>query len=221
MSARAALKVGAGLVTLLLPERAAEETSASITEIMCASLPEENGNFSTSVQALPSLMTDKSALVLGPGDGTTEGAKAVVSLLLVQAKSKNFPLVIDADALNLIAQEESLKKLLGKHAVLTPHPGEMGRLIGASPSEVQQSRIEVAREFSSTYNCWLVLKGARTLVASPEGKIFVNPAANSVLATAGSGDVLAGIIGGILARGATAGEAAISGVLFMAVLVKC
>jgi hydroxyethylthiazole kinase-like uncharacterized protein yjeF len=122
------------------------------------------------------------------------------------------PMVIDADGLNAISSHlDILAKCRGR-AVLTPHPGEMARLISIRNSEVQADRIGTAEAFARKHGCCLVLKGARTVIAEPEGKVHLNPTGNPALSSGGSGDVLTGLIGGFLARGWPSGKAAAAGV---------
>ena len=111
------------------------------------------------------------------------------------------PLVLDADALNaLVGQLDSLRKRRSSLTVLTPHPGEMARLLGSTSAEVQKQRVEVAQNFARTYGVFVILKGFRTLVATPAGQVFVNPAGNPGMAAAGMGDVLTGMVAGVLAQ---------------------
>ena len=205
LSAQAALRSGAGLVTLAVPESVALVLAPTLTEIMCSSLPSDGtGNFTslanqTDLQILDRLLEGKSAVVLGPGIGQTEGTRDLVKAVLQAVKDRQIPTVIDADALNAIAVDSELKGLLGAWTVLTPHPGEMARIAGVSTERVQNERVAVATDFAKGHATWVILKGARTIVASPAGEVWINPAANSVLGTGGSGDVLAGIVGALLA----------------------
>ncbi len=208
MSALAALKAGAGLVTLLLPKSGSAKASKEVLELMCASLPESSeGDFSA--QAAPLIqkhLTGKDALIVGPGLGVGAGSAAVLDACLRSAAEMNIPMVIDADGLNILAKcskedQQKFKMLFRGRAIITPHPGEMARLIHAEIDGVQEDRLGIARRASSDWNCTTVLKGARTIIAGVERREFVNPAATEVLATAGSGDVLSGIIGALCARG--------------------
>jgi NAD(P)H-hydrate epimerase len=122
------------------------------------------------------------------------------------------PLVIDADGLNCLATDPNLVREAKVPVVLTPHPGEMARLLKISNAEVQERRLEVARSFAAQYHCYLVLKGARTVIASPNGKAWINPTGNPGMASGGMGDVLTGVIGGLLAQGYTPDDACCLGV---------
>lgn len=214
MSARAALSAGAGLATMLLPERAAQEIQSQLVETMCLSAPEaSDGSFAPcDAEVIEEAVSNKDAVVLGPGLGQSKGAHSIVSHVLRLSDTHHYPVIIDADAINLISKDSKLRSLVPPHAVLTPHPGEMGRLTKRSASEVQECRLELAAETSAELGCWLVLKGARTIIAGPTGEVFVNPTACEALATGGSGDVLSGILGAFAARGIALGEAACAAV---------
>jgi len=154
-------------------------------------------------------LRDKSAVALGPGLGTHPETQEVVRALV---RDCPLPMVIDADGANALAgQPEVIKGARGPR-ILTPHPGEMGRLLGVSPKEVQSRRLEVARNYALAQGVWVVLKGAQTLVAAPDGRLSLNPTGNPVLASGGTGDVLTGLIGGFLAQGLSPWDAARLGV---------
>lgn len=214
MSARAALEAGAGLATMLLPERAAQEIQSQLVETMCMGAPEDSqGGFGeTGRDFVEEIVSNKDCVVLGPGLGQGAGAKLLVEHVLTLSATHHYPLVIDADAVNLIGAHPELKRLIPPHAVLTPHPGEMARLMGVSVKQVQSDRLGIASAGSAELGCWLVLKGARSVIAGPSGEIFVNPTACEALATGGSGDVLAGIVGAFAGRGMAVGDAACGGV---------
>ena len=218
LSAQAALDTGAGLVTLVLPKAAVRQAAPSLSELMCAALSSDKQDSASDSDAwefqegdelaCESIIEGKRAIVLGPGMGLGPGSLSVLAQVLRLCQADQVPLVIDADALNLLSSAPELVSFLGPHCVLTPHPGEMSRLIGVETKELQSKRLESACAYSAANSCWVVLKGARTIVAGPEAQAFINPTASPVLATAGSGDVLAGVIGGFLARGFDAGSAA-------------
>ncbi len=201
LAAQAALRAGAGLVTVATPRSALPVIAALGMEYMTAPLPETEAG-TASVRALESgelerLIPGKSVLALGPGLGTVaetaELARSVVSRY-------NIPMVIDADALNALAGCADPLRADGRVRVLTPHPGEMARLTGLKTAEVQARRVEIAREFATRHGVCLVLKGFRTLVASPDGAVRVNPTGNPGMATGGTGDVLTGLVAGLLAQ---------------------
>jgi NAD(P)H-hydrate epimerase len=137
-------------------------------------------------------------IACGPGLGRGPHVEEFVRALVERA---DIPLVLDADALIALAQDPT--QLMGREerdVIITPHPGEMARLIGSSIDEVQSSRIDVASEFATTHHLYVVLKGHRTIIATPEGRIFINPTGNAGLATGGTGDVLTGMIAAWLAQ---------------------
>ena len=198
MVAEGALRMGAGLVTVAIPKSLNPILEVKLTEAMTEPVPEEEGFLcSDSLPSLLSLLEGKSAIALGPGIGTGEGVKEVILEFLRKA---NLPLVIDADGLNVLSSRPQTLKEIKVPFVLTPHPGEMARLVGLGTAEVQERRIEVAREVAGEYRCVVVLKGNRTVVASPEGEIFINPTGNPGMASGGMGDVLTGMMGGLLAQ---------------------
>ncbi len=202
LSAQAAFAAGAGLVTVGLPDSVARLAAPGFIEMMAASFPDDGrGNFAQPDRAeVEKLVHGKSAIVIGPGLGQGAGSAALLRTLLITVKERNIPLVIDADGLNLVATHK-LFHLLTQGMVLTPHPGEMARLIGEDTPSVQRHRLETSAAFSQSRGCWLVLKGARTIISAPDGAIDINPAAIESLATAGSGDVLSGFLAGFLGRG--------------------
>jgi len=141
------------------------------------------------------------AIALGPGVGQRQGTKTFVEGIL---KSAQIPLVIDADGLNLIAGEPELLAKRKAPTILTPHPGEAARLLGVTNAEIQANRIEACDEIASKYGVVVALKGAQTVVTAPSGQRYINPTGNSGLAKGGSGDVLTGLIAGLLAQGCEA-----------------
>lgn len=186
LAARGALRCGAGLVSLAVP--------GEIVPLVAPQVPEAMVHERTSLEGLLERAT---AVVLGPGLGMSPEAKRLLRDLLGKIE---LPVVIDADGLNILAQE-GLELVAKRKVVLTPHPGEMARLSGLSLADIQADRVEVARSFAKKWGLVLVLKGARTVVAGPDGTIFVNPTGNPGMATGGTGDVLAGMIGSLLAQG--------------------
>lgn len=213
MSAEAALVCGAGLVTMLMPKSAADLIAPTLQELMCTSLDsDKSGSFSGDVKRLRSAAEGKDALVIGPGLGQCEGTVKVLRAALELCAEENLPLVVDADALNLLAEHEELRASLGPQMILTPHPGEMSRLCRRPVEEVQSDRMGTAARLAEEWRCFVILKGARTIIAGPDGEVYVNPAAVPTLATAGAGDVLSGVIGAFLARGFGPAAAAVSAV---------
>jgi NAD(P)H-hydrate epimerase len=208
-----ALRAGVGLVTLaaLPPVRAAVATL--LPEVTYVTLSEEDGApapdaASIVARALPAY----DVLLIGSGLGLSEGSQALVRGLLATPAVKDLPVVIDADALNTLARSHAWHEALGARAVLTPHPGEMARLSHSSAAEVQARRLDIARENATVWGQTVVLKGSQTIIAEPAGRTLISPFANPALATAGTGDVLAGTIAGLLAQGVEPFEAAGLGV---------
>jgi len=205
MTALAALRAGAGLVTAAVPAPALAVVSALAPELMTwplAATPEGAvSRENLAPDRLAALTAGKTVLALGPGLGQSqETAQFVLGLLA----ATQIPAVVDADALNILAAhttqlaEFSLNG--ARSLVLTPHPGEMARLAGTTVAQVQSNRLETARGFSQRHRVTLVLKGARTLIAHPDGRVAVNTTGNPAMAKGGSGDLLTGLIAGLLAQ---------------------
>lgn len=210
MAAEAALRSGAGLSILGIPVSLQELMAAKLTEVMTRGLPEtESRSFSAkTLKPALELCEKATAVVLGCGIGTHPETIEFVRGLI---KSIRKPMIIDADGLNCLACDTSI--LEGNHGeiIITPHPGEMSRLLGTTTEEIQSNRLDAARKTASRFNCITVLKGARTLIAEPSGRVFINPTGNVGMATGGTGDVLAGTIGGLLAQGLSTLDAAVCG----------
>jgi hydroxyethylthiazole kinase-like uncharacterized protein yjeF len=211
MTATSAMRSGAGLVTLGIPASLNPVLEVQVIETMTEPLPETvNGILDeTSVNRIMDLLSDKKCLAIGPGIGTATGTQKLFKHLL-QENTK--PVVIDADGLNILAGHIEILKDLDTPVVLTPHPGEMARLIGTTSADVQKNRIKCARDFSTKFNVHVVLKGAGTVVAHPDGRVFINPTGNPGMASGGMGDVLTGIIAGFIAQGHSPELAAHAGV---------
>lgn len=210
LCALAALKSGAGLVTLGFPQSLYAVFAKKLTEVMLLPLPETRAQ-SLSMKGFRTIikfLAKVDCLLIGPGLSrharTLELVRRVAPCCLA-------PLVIDADGLNAFVAHSSLFKKIKSPAILTPHPGEMARLLGVRVEVVQRARKEVAKKFSHDYNKTLVLKGHRTVVASGRN-VYVNRSGNPGMATAGAGDVLAGIIAALAAQGLSCFEAAKYGV---------
>ncbi len=210
MAAEGGLRAGAGLVTVACPEAIQEALAIKLTEAMTVALPSCHGVLGgAALPLLKDLSEGKRAVALGPGLGQDEATFALVRDFIPICC---LPLVLDADALNALAGCPEI--LLGRTAVtvLTPHPGEMARLTGATIAEVEADRIGMARRFAEQFGVVLVLKGARTVTAFPDGRVRINGSGNSGMASGGMGDVLTGIIGALLAQGLSAEEATVFGV---------
>ncbi len=211
MTASSALRVGAGLVTLGIPASLNSLASAGALEAMTLPLPETE-EASLDLSALEPILeaSDRvQVLVLGPGLTIHQSTVALVHRLVQESP---LPMVIDADGLNALAQR--IEILSGREAptLLTPHPGEMARLVGRSTGEVQGERVEVTQRLAREKGVFVALKGARTAVAEPGGRAWINPTGNSGMASAGMGDVLTGAVAGLLAQGMEPLDALLSGV---------
>ncbi|MCS7197490.1 MAG: NAD(P)H-hydrate dehydratase [Candidatus Bipolaricaulota bacterium] len=211
LTAEAALRAGAGLVYLAVPESLLPAMEAKLTEVIKLGLPDVDGALASS--ALPKILEmleDKDVLVVGPGLGRHPQTVKTVKRLVAQASK---PLVVDADGLNALGTEA--EKLLSQRTaptVLTPHPGELARLITKSVDEIEADRVGIARETARQLHSVLVLKGVPTVVATPDGEVFLNSTGNSGLASGGSGDVLTGCLGGLLAQGLDSATASVCAV---------
>ena len=212
-----ALKNGTGLVTACVPSRLRDALPAQAPEIMTLSPPECLERFDEKdTEFILERSSKGSAIVLGCGLGVHSMTTGFVRNLCREITS---PLLIDADGLNNL----DLNSLMERDAptVITPHPKELSRLCGLSVSEIQDSRIETVRSLSREWNTVILLKGAFSVIGSPEGAIFINPFANPGLATAGSGDVLSGVIGGFLAQGLRPLEATLAGAYLHGSAAEC
>ena len=197
----AALRAGAGLVTLASTAPGQAALDAKVVELMTARYTKgAEVDRGEAVAALTKLAERAQAIAIGPGIPTGDGMHAVVRRLAAESPR---PMVLDADALNALgADAPSVLAPAPAARVLTPHPAEMGRLTGLSTADVQADRLGVARRLAAGARAIVVLKGARTVIAAPDGRAFVSPIACAALATAGSGDVLCGVVGALLAGGA-------------------
>ncbi len=192
MAGQAALRAGAGLVTVATPESVLPMVALAAPELMTEPLAETKEGAITN-QPVSHLVKDKTVVGIGPGLSTAAEASAFARRVGAECRA---PMVIDADALNALIGFDG--ELGG--AVLTPHPGEMARLIGKDVEYVQGNRLDVAGDFAARRNAYVVLKGHRTVVATPGGEIYINPTGNPGMATGGTGDILTGMIAGILAQ---------------------
>ncbi len=211
LASRAALRSGAGVATLGIPASLNPIMEIKLTEVMTLPLAEEpEGHLAPDAfQAIMEALDGYDVLALGPGLGTAPGTRKLVRELLLEVDK---PMVLDADGLNCVRDEPHL--LAGKPGdlIITPHPGELSRLLQKEVREIQRDRISSALEASSRFDCVVVLKGANTIVAGKEGRIGINTSGCPGMATAGSGDVLTGCISTFLAQGLEPFQAACCGV---------
>jgi NAD(P)H-hydrate epimerase len=197
LAGKAALKLGAGLVTIGTPQSCLPIVARAMVELMTEPLPEtpKKTFAADALERSLELLRDKDALLLGPGISMHPSTAVFVKNLLPRIK---IPLILDADALNILAEEPALLKSLKNTVIVTPHPGEFARLLHLSTQEVVEKKLELAPKFAQEYGVYLVLKGYRTLICTPDGRTYINPTGNPGMATAGSGDVLSGMIASMI-----------------------
>jgi ADP-dependent NAD(P)H-hydrate dehydratase / NAD(P)H-hydrate epimerase len=202
LAAKACLRSGAGLLSCHIPKCGYDSMQTSLPEAMV--MTDFNSSFNTKLEDDPSKYE---AIGLGPGIGTASETKMMLREILGSCRR---PLVLDADALNIISSQEGMLKMIPPGSILTPHPKEFKRLFGETENEFE--RIQLALEKAKEWNLVVVVKGHHTLIAAPDGKAYFNSTGNAGMATAGSGDILTGIVTGLLAQGYTSLDAAILGV---------
>jgi hydroxyethylthiazole kinase-like uncharacterized protein yjeF len=197
LAAVGALRSGAGLVTVATPNCCQAIVASLGAEYMTESIDDgPDGLSPDAVDLVLDLARD--VVAIGPGLGQAAGTRRFIISLVDRA---TMPLIIDADGLNAFSSNPgALTGREGRDVIITPHPGEMARLVGISNHDVQSNRLDVARDFATSHHVYVVLKGHRTLVATPDGKVFINPTGNPGMATGGSGDVLTGMIAAWLAQ---------------------
>ena len=204
MTAQSALKVGAGLVTLAVPSNCLPIVASQSLEIMTEPLePTEAGTISMKAfdyGRMETVLQGKDVVALGPGLGSHRETVEFVRRWVAQYQ---LPLILDADGINAFSGKAELLNGEGRALVLTPHPGEFARLLGRSTEDVRVNRIELSRRFASEHQVHLILKGHRTIYASPSGQLHVNSTGNPGMATGGSGDVLTGILAGLVGQSLT------------------
>jgi NAD(P)H-hydrate epimerase len=211
LASSAALRIGAGLVTAAIPYEINSAFETGVPEVMTfpvAIFP--NGQSpGAKVEDLVEFLKDKDAVCVGPGLTTQKDAVTFLHRVLTDL---DLPLVLDADGINGIAGNEEALKKVKSTVVMTPHPGELSRLLNVSVPEIQKDRVQSALNAARRFNAVVVLKGAHTVIAAPEGKVYMNPTGNVGLASGGTGDVLSGMIAGLIAQGVKPLEAALCGV---------
>jgi hydroxyethylthiazole kinase-like uncharacterized protein yjeF len=211
LAARAALRTGAGLVTVGVPESLLQVFESRVTDEMCLGLP-DRGDGLLKKDAIDLILEfikkPGRVIAIGPGIGVSEDTKVIIKELIEQTE---VPMVIDADGINCLQGMAEILKNKKGDIVLTPHPGEMARLTGLQIEEIERRRIDLPQELSLKYGATIVLKGVPTVIGH-NGNSYVNPTGNPGMAKAGSGDVLTGIIGGLMAQGLTGLDSAILGV---------
>lgn len=211
LATKGALRSGAGLVTLGLPKSLYTPLASRMLESMFRLLPETKQG-SLGLQGLieiASIIEEMDAAAIGPGLSVNKETKELVRQLLPKTAK---PIVLDADALNAIAEDLGVLKKRNLPLVITPHPGEMGRLIKQSAQDVQKDRKRTAISFANKYNVVVVLKGYKTVVADYENNVYINETGNPAMAAGGFGDVLTGLITGLIAQGLSLMNASMLGV---------
>ncbi len=208
LTSMSALRAGTGLVTLGTPSSLQPLMATKLTEVMTLGLPETNRHSLdiNAEQMIHEFLNKATVIAVGPGLSTHEATLSLVRKLVISSPR---PMVLDADALMAFTQDSAILKSAKVPVVLTPHPGEMSRLVHLTSYQVQANRINLAQQFSKQHNVYLVLKGAKTLIAEPSGQVYINPTGNPGMATAGAGDVLTGLIVGFMAQSLTPLEASI------------
>src|SRR5438105_11084786 len=211
LTSMGAARAGAGIVRLMVAQSIYAILAEKCTEVIVGPVPEVSPGVAghSALSAVIRGFTGAAAGVIGPGIGRDASTRRLIEDLIPKI---NAPLVLDADALNLMSEHRSVLPKLSSAIVLTPHPAEFGRLANVETSAVQKDRRGIASRFAKTWNKVVVLKGAGTVIAAPDGRITLNPIATPALASGGTGDVLAGLIGGLMAQKLPAFEAAVTGV---------
>jgi len=204
LASRATLRMGAGLVTAAIPESVAAIVAAGQAELMTAPMPELNGHFygARTVDRIAVLAAGVTAIVVGPGIGVSSGTRELIAGLLDHPELAAKPMVLDADGLNLLAQLGPARlKGSSRALILTPHPGEMARLLGCTTAEVSAGRISSAIRLAELTGVHVLLKGNRSVIASPGREVSINSSGNAGMATAGMGDALTGMLGTLMGQG--------------------
>jgi len=219
LCAKGALRAGAGLVTVACPASLNPILETALTEALTLPLPDEEGHLaSDAIEPLTPALERADVVAIGPGLSRHQAVGQIVLALLEKIQ---VPIVLDADGLFLLAPHlDGLKELSGR-IVLTPHPGELSHLIGRAIDEIDADRIEATRTFATKHGVVLLLKGRPTAIGTPDGEVYLNPTGNTGLATGGSGDVLTGLVAGLLAGGASPANAAILGAYLHGYAADC
>ncbi len=198
LSARACLRSGVGIAKCVIPKSIYDILTCAVPEAVCNIAKQtKNGSFKGNID-IKTPLNKSNVVLVGCGIGNNRHTQKLVKRLVTDSK---VPLVIDADGINALVSNINVLKKTNASIIITPHPAEMARLTGKTVGEIEQNRVKFATDFSKEYGCFTVLKGANTIVATPDGQVFFNTCGNAGMATGGSGDVLAGIIVSYLAQG--------------------
>jgi NAD(P)H-hydrate epimerase len=211
LAGRTAVRSGCGIVQLAVPEGILDVVAASVVEAIKSPLPQtaDAALSPAALEALLDMSTEAQAIAIGPGIGIDRRTRELELDFLTEVEK---PTVVDADGINNLVGRLDLLSRIKPPLVLTPHPGEFSRLTGLKPVDINADRVGVSRKFATERKVVLVLKGASTVIAAPDGTAYVNPTGNSGLASGGTGDVLTGLIAGLMAQGMTPLDAACAGV---------
>lgn len=226
MAAAAALRAGAGLVTLGIPQSLNEIMAVKLTEAMTLPLSEtpDKTISAKAWQKIVDFLPRVNSIAVGPGLSQNQETGELVQRIVTEIK---MPMVIDADGINLLAGRFDLVRESGNAPILTPHPGEMARLIGCKTADLVSNRLEIVKEQAVDKGCYLLLKGHNTLIVNPKGEIFINSTGNPGMASGGMGDILTGMIAGLIAQGYSKEDATLLSVYLhglagdIAVKTKC
>ncbi len=203
LASRAALRTGAGLVTAAVPESIQPIVASGQAELMTEPIADRDGHFdgAHAPDALKMIVESNNALIVGPGIGVSDDTRRLIEWLISDACQPQRPMLIDADGLNALAAIgfEALKRARGP-VVLTPHPGEASRLLGVATTAINDDRVSAARTLANRTGATVLIKGARSVIASPDGNVYVNSTGNPGMSTPGMGDALSGIVGTLLGQ---------------------
>ena len=211
LAGRTAVRSGCGIVELAVPEGIVDVVAASVVEAIKSPLPQtaDAALSPAALRALLDMSAEAQAVAIGPGIGTDRPTRKLELDFLTEVEK---PTVVDADGINNLVGCLDLLPSIKPPLVLTPHPGEFSRLTGLKPAEINADRVGTSRRFATERKVVLVLKGASTVIAAPDGRVFISPTGNSGLASGGTGDVLTGLIAGLMAQGMSPLDAACAGV---------
>ncbi|MCT4595825.1 MAG: NAD(P)H-hydrate dehydratase [Anaeromicrobium sp.] len=211
LTCKGALRSGIGIIRLAISQRLNSILESSLTEVITVPLSEtKTGTFSIAdIEKIIKTMEDSDVVGIGPGCGKSREIEDLIRNILERT---NIPIVIDADGLNALARRKGMLSEIKSPCVMTPHMGEMSRLTDLDIEYIKENKIQVVSEFAKKVNCVVVLKDSKTIIVNPKGEVFINTTGNPGMATAGSGDVLTGIITGLIGQGLSPFEAAVCGV---------
>ena len=213
LSANSALRSGVGLLKTFVCDKNYAAFTSAVPEAVTIPVPTDlNGVPVIEENLLETQISSADCLLIGCGMGVSESAQKLIKRVLLAVE--NIPVVIDADGINAVAKDINIIRKIKAPVIFTPHPKEMARLCHTTVNDIERNRVEYAKNFASNYSCIVVLKGANTIVAAPDGRVFFNLTGNSGLATGGSGDVLSGMLASYLAQGESPLKSALSAVYF-------